>query len=261
MKKLGLTNLDNLKDEEGNLSEDKAVEAIRTHQAEILKQDPSFIDPIKESVSKKLQEEKIVAIKQLKKSFKTIAGLDLTNDQLAEMDADELYKLGFSNKVNNSEISKLQADIIALAQAKEAAENSKAEEVNKIKTFYETQIQSEKIENELMKALSATEFIVDIDTAKILLRSKLANEGISMAYDSDSKKIVFKSGEYEALKADRTGKVDLQYLIERHLSDVTKKSNGSPNGGNTGQTVIDKEKLDRLPAAVRENLARLQGVN
>jgi hypothetical protein len=82
-----------------------------------------------------------------------------------------------------------------------------------------------------------------------------------MAYDSDAKKIVFKAGEYEALKADRTGKVDLQYLIERHLSDVTKKSNGNPNGGAGGQTVIDKEKLDKLPAAVRENVARLLGVN
>lgn len=261
MKKLGIQNLDNLKDEEGNLNEDKAVEAIRSHTTDILRQDASFIEPIKESISKKFQEDKIVAIKQLKKSFKTIAGLDLTNDQLNEMDADELYKLGFSKKVDNSEISKLQADIIALAQAKEAAENSKSDEVNKIKTFYETQIQSEKIENELMKALSSTEFIVDIDTAKILLRSKLANEGINMAYDADSKKIVFKAGEYEALKQDRTGKVDLQYLIERHLSDVTKKSNGNPNGGGSGQAVIDKEKLDKLPAAVRENLARLQGVN
>ena len=105
MKKLGIQNLDNLKDEEGNLNEDKAVEAIRSHTTDILRQDASFIEPIKESISKKFQEDKIVAIKQLKKSFKTIAGLDLTNDQLNEMDADELYKLGFAKKVDNSEIS------------------------------------------------------------------------------------------------------------------------------------------------------------
>ena len=116
LKKLGIQNLDNLKDEEGNLNEDKAVEAIRLHQAEILKQDPTFIDPIKKSISDKLSEEKIVAIKQLKKSFKTLAGVDITNDQLNEMSAEELFKLGFSKKVDNAEVAKLQNDIIELAK-------------------------------------------------------------------------------------------------------------------------------------------------
>lgn len=262
MKKLGIQNLDNLKDEEGNLNEDKAVEAIRTHQAEILKQDPSFIDPIKKSISDKLSEEKIVAIKQLKKSFKTLAGVELTNDQLNEMSAEELFKLGFSKKVDNAEVDKLRADIMELAKAKQAIEESTESKINEVVNRYESQFQAEKIESELTSAISDSkiEFIVNHSTAKMLLKSELANNGITMFYDKEKKKLVFKSGEYDAMKADKTGIADLKYYIETYLSDVTKKSNGNPNGG-SGQTVIDKEKLDKLPASVRENLARLQAVN
>ena len=260
MKKLGIQNLDNLKDEEGNLNEDKAVEAIRLHQAEILKQDPTFIDPIKKSISDKLSEEKIVAIKQLKKSFKTLAGIDVTNDQLNEMSAEDLFKLGFSNKVDNAEVAKLQNDIIELAKAKQAIEESTESKINEVVNRYESQFQTEKIENELLKAMGSTEFIVENETAKILLKSKLANDGITMLYDKEKKQLVFKQGEYEALKADRTGKADIKYYVETYLSDVTKKSNGS--GGNGGSNpIIDADKLSKLPKELRENLARLNGVS
>lgn len=260
LKKLGIQNLEALKDENGAWEEGKAVNEIKLHLKNIFQQDPEFIEPLKTKISEKLNEEKIVLQKQIKKSFKTLFGVELTNDELSSIAYEDLFKKGLELKssASSADVQKLQNELIALGQKNQALESEKEQAVSSAKAEFEKEYQAEKIEKELLKAVQETEFVVSKEIAMDILKVNLEKKGIKMVFDRESKKMKFKVGELDALKDDKSAIADMNYFVSTILSDITKKSNGS--GGDDKKKIIDTESdyFKNLPDAVKENLTKLR---
>lgn len=247
-------------EEAADVAEDygKAASLIRSKVADILKHDPDFIEPIKQDATKKVAEQVIVAEKKAKKAFKAIAGIDLTNSEIDAMPLEDLYKTGIEKlkSATGSDAAKLQDEIIALGQALAAEKESKQSEIDRILNEYKSKEVAAVANTAILSAFSAVELIVPADEALDILKAKLAKDGIS--FDKDEQGRVYpKKADLPLLKADKSGKADIKYLIDHYMTNLIKKSNGSGAGqGNqrkqpTGDTVWEqlgytKEQWDRF---------------
>lgn len=247
-------------DEAAEVAEDygKAASLIRSKVADILKHDPDFIEPIKQDATKKVAEQVIVAEKKAKKAFKAIAGIDLTNSEIDAMPLEDLYKTGIEKlkSATGSDAAKLQDEIIALGQALQAEKESKQSEIDRILNEYKSKEVAAVANTAILSAFSSVELIVPADEALDILKAKLAKDGIS--FDKDEQGRVYpKKADLPLLKADKSGKADIKYLIDHYMTNLIKKSNGSGAGQvgqrkqATGDTVWEqlgytKEQWDRF---------------
>jgi hypothetical protein len=235
--------------------------AIRTKIAEVLKHDPDFIEPIKVEATKKATEQAIVAEKKAKKAFKAIAGVDLTNSEIDSLSIEELFKTGVDKlkSATGSDAAKLQDEIIALGNALAQEKESKQTEIERILGEYKQKEVSQFANTELLRKIAGIELVVDTDTAIDFLTAKLAKDGIRFSIE-DGRLTILK-GDYAMLKADKTGKADIEYLVATYLNPFIKKSNGSGQANGQQRQVAGeyplghtKESWDRLPLAYRKDL-------
>ena len=260
-------------EEAAEVAEDfgKAATLIRSKVADILKHDPDFIEPIKQDATKKVAEQVIVAEKKAKKAFKAIAGIDLTNSEIDAMPLEDLYKTGIEKlkSATGSDAAKLQDEIIALGQALAAEKESKQSEIDRILNEYKSKEVAAVANTAILSAFSAVELIVPADEALDILKAKLAKDGIS--FDKDEQGRVYpKKADLPLLKADKSGKADIKYLIEHYMTNLIKKSNGSGGGqGNqrkplTGDTVWEqlgytKDQWDRFnPVYQKQKISQMR---
>lgn len=241
----------------------KAASLIRAKVADILKHDPDFIEPIKQDATKKVAEQVIVAEKKAKKAFKAITGIDLSNSEIEAMSLDDLYKTGIEKlkSATGSDAAKLQDEIIALGQALQAEKESKQSEIDRILNEYKSKEVAAVANTAILSAFSGVELIIPADEALDILKAKLAKDGIS--FDKDEHGNVYpKKSDLPLLKADKSGKADIKYLIDYYMTNLIKKSNGSGVGNGvhrktaTGDTVWEqlgytKEQWDRFAPAYR----------
>lgn len=260
-------------EEAAEVAEDfgKAASLIRSKVADILKHDPDFIEPIKQDATKKVAEQVIVAEKKAKKAFKAIAGIDLTNSEIDAIPLEDLYKTGIEKlkSATGSDAAKLQDEIIALGQALAAEKESKQSEIDRILNEYKSKEVAAVANTAILSAFSAVELIVPADEALDILKAKLAKDGIS--FDKDEQGRIYpKKADLPLLKADKSGKADIKYLIEHYMTNLIKKSNGSGGGqGNqrkplTGDTVWEqlgytKEQWDRFnPVYQKQKISQMR---
>lgn len=243
---------------------DKAASLIRAKVADILKHDPDFIEPIKTEATKKVQEQVIVAEKKAKKAFKAIAGVDLSNSEIEAMSLDDLYKTGIEKlkSVTGSDAAKLQEEIIQLGQALAAEKESKQSEIDRILNEYKSKEVAAVANTAILSAFSNVELIIPADEALDILKAKLAKDGISFDKD-DNGNIYPKKSDLPLLKADKSGKADIKYLIDHYMTNLIKRSNGSGAGNNgtrkqvNGNQVwenfnLSEEQWNKLAPAYRE---------
>jgi hypothetical protein len=236
----------------------KAAALVRSKVADILKHDPDFIEPIKTEAVKKVNEQVIVAEKKAKKAFKAIAGIDLSNSEIEAMTLEDLYKTGIEKlkSATGSDAAKLQEEIIALGQALAAEKESKQAEIDRILNEYKTKEVNALANTAILAAFSNVELIIPADEALDILKAKLAKDGITFDRD-DNGNIYPKKADLPLLKADKSGKADIKYLIEHYMTNLIKKSNGSggANGtqrrASTGDTIWEqlgytKEQWDKF---------------
>ena len=260
-------------DEAAEVGEDfgKAASLIRSKVADILKHDPDFIDPIKQDATKKVAEQVIVAEKKAKKAFKAIAGIDLTNSEIDAMPLEDLYKTGIDKlkSATGSDAAKLQDEIIQLGQALAAEKESKQSEIDRILNEYKSKEVAAVANSAILSAFSTVELIIPADEALDILKAKLAKDGIS--FDKDEQGRLYpKKSDLPLLKADKSGKADLKYLIDHYMTNLIKKSNGSGTSQGsqrktaTGDTVWEqlgytKEQWDRFnPVYQKQKISQMR---
>lgn len=249
----------------------KAAGLIRAKVADILKHDPDFIEPIKADATKKVAEQVIVAEKKAKKAFKAITGIDLSNSEIEAMSLDDLYKTGIEKlkSATGSDAAKLQDEIIALGQALQAEKESKQSEIDRILNEYKSKEVAAVANTAILSAFSGVELIVPADEALDILKAKLSKDGIT--FDKDEQGRIYpKKSDLPLLKADKSGKADIKYLIDHYMTNLIKKSNGSGSGqGNqrkplTGDTVWEqlgytKEQWDKFnPVYQKQKISQLR---
>lgn len=260
-------------DEAAEVGEDfgKAASLIRSKVADILKHDPDFIEPIKQDATKKVGEQVIVAEKKAKKAFKAIAGIDLTNSEIDAMPLEDLYKTGIDKlkSATGSDAAKLQDEIIQLGQALAAEKESKQSEIDRILNEYKSKEVAAVANSAILSAFSTVELIIPADEALDILKAKLAKDGIS--FDKDEQGRLYpKKSDLPLLKADKSGKADLKYLIDHYMTNLIKKSNGSGTSQGsqrktaTGDTVWEqlgytKEQWDRFnPVYQKQKISQMR---
>lgn len=260
-------------DEAAEVAEDfgKAASLIRSKVADILKHDPDFIEPIKQDATKKVGEQVIVAEKKAKKAFKAIAGIDLTNSEIDAMPLEDLYKIGIEKlkSATGSDAAKLQDEIIQLGQALAAEKESKQSEIDRILNEYKSKEVAAVANSAILSAFSTVELIIPADEALDILKAKLAKDGIS--FDKDEQGRLYpKKLDLPLLKADKSGKADIKYLIEHYMTNLIKKSNGSGTSQGsqrktaTGDTVWEqlgytKEQWDRFnPVYQKQKISQMR---
>lgn len=219
-----------------DIDTDAVVTDFRTKQIELLKHDPDLLDPIKEEVKR---ETNIVATKKAKKALNEKWGLGLSNKELDETEYTSLLDLTYekSKTAATAEVTTLQEQIIALTnKAKEIEESAETRVKDVERTWAEKYLSGRR--NEITaKVIGEMDLIIGKDKAAKFLELEMKDKGYSIDFNEDGTAVV-KKGEYEALKADKTGKLSIAELADEILVDFVKKSNGAPtNGAKTIQTI------------------------
>ena len=242
-----------------DLTVEDAVSQIVESQRNLIANDASFIEPIKQKV---VSEAQIVATKKAKKEYANAFELGLTNKELDEIDYNDLIKIG-KDKVSkggvnvDEQIKKLQADLIKVAREKEEIENTYKKKLEDTVKSYSKKENEKVFESELYKFASKKDFIIDKDDVVKVVKMLIVGEGVEPVFSESG--LVFQKDGYEALKDDKTGKATLQYYFEKYASKFEKKSNGVSGAGQHSKTVDTKliprgaEAEQRILAAMSRN--------
>ena len=234
LKKYGITDFEAIeKNEDGTFKSESAIEALVKHVQEMKAKDPDLIKSIKQSAS---QEASIIARKKILKTLRTKLNLSLSNSEIELMDDDQVAD--FINQSNSAkstdDVAKLQADVIKLANEKEALTTSFESQINEIKTSYEAKANKSKFKSQVLE-LANTRFkdklFVEGRDAFILFENKLFADGYTFKVNEKGEIDIYK-GESIALTENKTAVANLDYFADKYWKPFCKQSNGAGGEGN-----------------------------
>lgn len=242
--------------EEGLTVDDAASKIVET-QRNLIANDASFIEPIKQKV---VTEAQIVATKKAKKEYANAFDLGFTNKELDEIDYNDLIKLGKERISKGSEnvdekIKKLQADLMKVASEKEEIETTYKKKLEDTVKSYSRKENEKAFESELLRFASKKDFIIDKDDVVKVVKMLIVGEGVEPVYSENG--LTFKKDGYEALKDDKTGKATLQYYFDKYASKFERKSNGSGGNGSTKTVNVDTKLIPKGQMAEQRILAAM----
>jgi len=235
---------------------EKAVSEFNDKQLDVFKNRADILQPLKDQVK---TEASIIATKKAKKAIVKVFGLGFSDSELSEIDVETLLDKAIEGTKNTGEVAELQTKIINLTNEYNAKVEAKELELKEKETNLLADLKSEKVNSILNTTLfNETEYLIDKNLVTNIFLTGIKADGLDIDPTKEGVLIKNKDG-FEVLTEDNKSKVDLDYLKNKYLSGIIKKSNGS--GGNPNQQdkkVIDDETLKNIPESMRANLARLQ---
>jgi hypothetical protein len=224
LKKIGINadTLNKLNLEDANV--DEIVTSFKSSQRDVLKNDPEFIQPIKDEI----RGEQLSKIEhKIKKTF------SLSPDDVKDKKFDDIINVAFekSSKATNTGAEELQNRLIELTNENKrlideiipAKEN---EAKAAIKTF--------KRESIINSMIAKKSLIVSSDVVIPAVNNYL-NQNFNVDVDDSGELVVKTKNNLNPLNSDGTKIVTFDEILDGHLTSlgVVKQSNGSPNNGIT----------------------------
>lgn len=235
---------------------EKAVSEFNDKQLDVFKNRADILQPLKDQVK---TEASIIATKKAKKAIVKAYGLGYSDSELADIDVETLLEQAKESTKNTAEVAELQQKIINLTNEYNAKVEAKELELKEKEANLLADLKSEKVNSILNTTLfNETEYLIDKNLVTNIFLTGIKADGLDIDPTKEGVLIKTKDG-FEVLTEDNKSKVDLDYLKNKYLSGIIKKSNGSGGNPNPAERkVVDDEILKNIPEAMRANLARLQ---
>lgn len=249
LQKLGFDLAEIEKDE---FSIEDAISSFNDKQIEILKNRADIFEPVKAEAKK---EANIVATKKIKKIINEFFGLGISDKDIQEKDVLELLDSGTSSLKSGSseEVSKLQEKLIEANNRITRIEEEKNAEIQSKISEYEGKYKNEKISHKIKDlVLNGTEYIAPNEDALDMFFVKSQKEGVVFDIDEKDNVIIKTKDGYNLLTDDQSKKADLEYLKNKYVGGLIKKSNGTQQQQLTQQQQAKSIYPDNLPPHMLE---------
>jgi hypothetical protein len=197
--------------------------SFKAVQRDVLKNDPEFIQPIKDEI----RGSELSKIEhKLKKTF------NLPSEEIKDKKFDEIISIAYdrASKATAQGAEEIQKKVIELSNEnkrllEEVIPAKENEAKNQIKTF--------KRESIISQAIAKRQLIVSADVVNPAVRSYLDNN-FNVDVDDNGQLVVKTKNNLNPLNQDGTKIVTFDEILDGHLTQlgVVKQSNGSPNNQN-----------------------------
>lgn len=233
------------------LNADELLNEYKSKQRDLLKNDPDFMNPLKEEIKTGYE---IVATKKSKKALNEKFGLGLSTKELDETDYPALLDLA-SEKTKTgatAEVNTLQEQLMGLTNKLKETEEAAENKVKEIEKNWQEKFESGAREKLLLTEIAEIEqekgITISPEMALKVVRLGMQDAKYSIKFEGDSHDVY--EGEYKALTSDRTNKLTVKGMVRTLLNDFIKKSNGAPQGDQRRST--EPEKITPMSTRAQE---------
>jgi hypothetical protein len=225
LKKIGVPSdaITKLTTEDDTTPIEEIATSFKTVQRDVLKNDPEFIQPMKDEI-RGAELSKIEH--KLKKTF------NLQSEEIKDKKFDEIISIAYdrASKATAQGAEEIQKKVIELSNEnkrliEEVIPAKENEAKNQIKTF--------KRESIISQAIAKRQLIVSADVVNPAVRSYL-DSNYNVDIDENGQLVVKTKNNLNPLNQDGTKIVTFDEILDSHLTQlgVVKQSNGSPNNQN-----------------------------